>query len=182
MGATLVPQLHKAEWVGDRIVKVDHAGEHGAVCIYTTQIAMARWRAPSLLGELTEFREHERRHRGIFAAELTRRGVRRCRSYWLCAAGGLTLGLLTGLVGRRAISATTVAIETVVLRHLEAQLEELDTVDPEAVLALQTIIADERAHLDQATEHQTQDGLIERLIGIIVSRSTEFVIWQGMRL
>ena len=42
--------------------------------------------------------------------------------------------------------------------------------------------ADERAHLDQATEHQTQDGLIERLIGVIVYRSTEFVIWQGMSL
>jgi demethoxyubiquinone hydroxylase (CLK1/Coq7/Cat5 family) len=29
-----------------RILKVNHAGEHGAIRIYRSQIAIARWRAP----------------------------------------------------------------------------------------------------------------------------------------
>lgn len=82
--------------LGGRILKVDHAGEQGAVNIYRAQILMARWTAPSLVPELREFKSHEERHRALFWAELQRRGVRRCRSYWLCGIGGWMLGLLTG--------------------------------------------------------------------------------------
>lgn len=47
--------------LGDRIIKVDHAGEHGAICIYTGQILMARLTAPTMLPELAGFRSHELR-------------------------------------------------------------------------------------------------------------------------
>lgn len=100
-----------------RFIKVDHAGEHGAVCIYSGQIVVARLTAPDLVGELEEFRQHERRHREVFRLEMARRGWARCRSYWLCGVGGLALGLITGLLGSRAIAATTVAVERVVRRH-----------------------------------------------------------------
>ena len=112
--------------LGGRIIKVDHAGEHGAVNIYTGQILMARLAAPELVGELTEFKSHELRHREIFRLELQRRGRRRCRSYWLCGFGGLAL--ITGLLGRSAIAATTV--ESVVLRQLEQQIARLRIIYP----------------------------------------------------
>ena len=53
--------------LGGRFLTVDHAGEHGAVWLYTGQILMARLTAPALVSELTEFREHELRHREIFS-------------------------------------------------------------------------------------------------------------------
>ena len=53
---------------GDRVMKVDHAGENGAIQIYTGQILMARITARALVAELREFRAHEERHRAIFAA------------------------------------------------------------------------------------------------------------------
>ncbi len=40
---------------GDRILKVNHAGEHGAVSIYTGQLMLARMRATSMVAELAEF-------------------------------------------------------------------------------------------------------------------------------
>jgi ubiquinone biosynthesis monooxygenase Coq7 len=86
--------------LGDRIIKVNHAGEHGAIGIYTGQILLAKLTAPALVAELIAFRAHEVQHRSVFAAELQRRGRRRCRSYWLCGAGGFALGLITGLVAR----------------------------------------------------------------------------------
>lgn len=61
--------------LGDRILKVNHAGEHGAISIYTGQILMARLTAPHLVGELVEFRSHEQRHRSIFGAELAARAA-----------------------------------------------------------------------------------------------------------
>lgn len=77
--ATLA-RLRKGETLGDRVIKVDHAGEHGAVCIYTAQRCFARWRAPDLVEELSHFRDHERGHRALFGSVLAARGLRRCRS------------------------------------------------------------------------------------------------------
>jgi ubiquinone biosynthesis monooxygenase Coq7 len=70
--------------IGARILKVNHAGENGAVQIYAGQIFVARLTARSLVEQLREFKAHEERHRAIFLSELQRRGTPRCRSYLLC--------------------------------------------------------------------------------------------------
>jgi ubiquinone biosynthesis monooxygenase Coq7 len=168
--------------LGDRIIKVNHAGEHGAISIYTGQIFMARLTARALLGELIEFRSHEQRHRAIFGAELQQRGRPRCRSYWLCGLGGFVLGVLTGLFGSTAIAATTVAVERVVLKHLEHQLSILRGHDPAAVAAISAIVAEERQHHDQFAGHLRTGTFWPRVLTPVVSASTEAVIWLGMRL
>lgn len=166
----------------DRILKVNHAGEHGAVNIYRGQRLVCFWRDAQLKRELEEFRAHEERHRALFAAELERRGVRRCRSYWLCGAGGFLLGVTTGICGRASIAAVTVAVERVVLRHLETQLRELDGADPAAHAAVMSILEDERAHHDHATQEPRQGIFWPRVLRPTVSAVTEFVIWSGMKL
>lgn len=165
-----------------RIIKVNHAGEHGAVNIYAGQIAMARLRAPSLLPELAEFKAHEQRHRAIFARELERRGLMRCRSYWLCGLGGYVLGFLTGLMGARSIAIATVAVERVVLRHLQEQLREIGVTDPEATAAIAAIFSEEKYHHDQSAGHIRHAGVIDRMMGSMISAATEAVIWIGMRI
>lgn len=179
--ARLTARLGAGESLGDRVMKVDHAGEHGAVCIYRAQRWFARWRAPEMSGELDEFLLHERGHRALFAAELQNRNRRRCRSYLLCGLGGFVLGAVTGLAGRGAIAATTVAIERVVLRHMHDQIAALDGIDPAAVAALRAIVAEEQAHHDQSVQRLAGGGW-SRLIDPIVAASTEAVIWLGMRL
>lgn len=166
---------------GDRILKVNHAGEHGAVSIYAGQLLLARLRARTMLAELAEFKSHEERHRSIFARELERRGLRRCRSYWLCGAGGLVLGFVTGVLGPRAMAATTVAVERVVLRHLEQQLRDLGGTDPAASRAIAAIIVEEQEHHDRSAARAGPDGVLTRVLGVVVSASTEAVIWLGMR-
>jgi len=146
----LIAQSAATNELGDRIIKVNHAGEHGAINIYSGQIFMARLTARGMVTQLTEFRSHEQRHRAIFGAELQRRGRPRCRSYWLCGFGGLVLGLITGLFGARAIAATTVAVESVVLRHLEQQLVVLQGNDSAAVAAISAIVSEEQQHHDHS--------------------------------
>lgn len=179
---TLAARLVRGESLGDRVMKVDHAGEHGAVAIYRAQRWFARWRAPDMLDEINEFLAHERGHRALFAAELHRRGRARCRSYHLCAIGGLMLGAATGLAGREAIAATTVAIERVVLRHMRAQITALEGVDAAAVATLRTIIEEEQAHHDRSAARLTKGRFWPRIIDPVVTLSTEAVIWLGMRL
>jgi ubiquinone biosynthesis monooxygenase Coq7 len=166
----------------ERIIKVNHAGEHGAVNIYRGQRLVCFWRDAALKLELEEFRAHEERHRAIFAAELGRRGVRRCRSYRMCGLGGFLLGVATGICGRASIAAVTVAVERVVLRHLEMQLRELDGVDAAAHAAVASILEDERAHHDRASQEPLQGIFWPRVLKPAVSAATEFVIWSGMRL
>lgn len=168
--------------LGDRVLKVDHAGEHGAVGIYSGQLLFAWLTAPRFTAELRAFRVHERGHRATFAAELRRRGVRRCRSYWLCGIGGFVLGAVTGLLGRSAIAATTTAVEAVVLRHLDEQIAALRGVDEAAADAIASIVAEERQHHDDAALHLQAGTFWPRVLVPVVSASTEAVIRLGMKL
>jgi ubiquinone biosynthesis monooxygenase Coq7 len=135
-----------------------------------------------MVAELAEFRSHEMRHRDIFSAELKRRNMPRCRSYWFCGVGGFLLGAITGLLGPSAIAATTKAVEAVVLRHLEQQLSNLGGKDSGAVTAISAIIEDEREHHERSASHIQAGTFWPRILTPIVSASTEVVIWLGMRL
>lgn len=178
----LVARLNAGESLGDRVMKVDHAGEHGAVCIYVVQRWFAQWRAPEMLPELDHFLAHERGHRARFGDELVRRGQRRCRSYLWCGFGGFVLGALTGIAGRQAIVATTVAIERVVLQHMHEQVEQLCDVDEEAVRALRQIIVEEQEHHDLSVARLPSHGFWSKIIDPVVGASTHAVIWLGMNL
>lgn len=172
----MTARLRSEETLGDRIIKVNHAGEHGAVNIYWGQLTACRYRDSALRRELDTFRRHEERHRDVFAEVLRR------RSYHLCGAGGYILGLVTGLCGRPSIAATTVAVERVVLRHLEAQFRDLRESDPEACRAIESILRDEQDHHDRAALEKRRGIFWPRVLGPIVSASTEAVIWLGMHL
>ena len=174
---SLTPDL-----LGDRIMKVNHAGEHGAVNIYRGQILAARLTAPSMVDTLKENQSHEKEHRALFWNELQRRGRKRCRSYWLCGIGGFVLGFLTGLLGRKAIAATTVSVESVVLGHLEQQMEVLTPEDPQAVAAISAIYEDEKLHHDQHAAHVNDRDFWMKTLHPVVAASTELVIWLGMKL
>lgn len=178
--AKLTARLAPGETLGDRVLRVDHAGEHGAVCVYRAQRRLARWTAPDLIPEIDDFIAHEMRHRALFAAELARRGQPRCLSYPVCAALGMLLGTLTGLLGRHAIAATTVAIERVVLRHMTQQIVVLSASDSAAVLILTDILAEEQEHHDRSAAH-LPGGPFQKLLDTGVAAATEAVIWIGMR-
>jgi ubiquinone biosynthesis monooxygenase Coq7 len=163
------------------MIKVDHAGENGAVNIYRAQRLVARIRSPSLVEQLTEFQHHEGEHRAIFREYLTKIGVRRCVSYHFAGAGGFSLGFVTALIGPSAIAATTFAVEHVVLRHLEEQLDYLKDASPEARDCVRRIYDDERAHHDTAEGQMSHDSWLTRILIAVIQLCTETVIRIGMR-
>ena len=165
-----------------RVMEVNHAGEHGAVHIYAGQLFVARLTAPGMVAELSRFKADEERHRDIFWAELQSRARPRCKSYWLCGLGGYVLGLATGALGRRAIAATTVAVERVVLGHLVQQIKLLRGKDDAAVKAIESIVHEEQQHHDQSASHVPAGNFWLKLLSPVVSGATEAVIWLGMRV
>lgn len=160
------------------ILRVDHAGETGAVYIYRTQRWVSRWRSPGLRGHLTDLHDDERRHRDIFRAAMTARGIRPCAMLPLWWSGGILLGLITAMLGTRAIHGCTEAVERTVHRHMDDQVAWLDSVD-EALAANIALIRDEEvAHLEAARYAQAPERpLWLALLDAGVAAATEMLVW-----
>ena len=173
--------MKPAKTTAQKMIKVDHAGENGAVNIYRAQSFVARFRNPSLRQELIDFQKHEEHHRKLFAEYLKKHNLRPCVSYHLCGLGGFFLGTATGLIGKKAVFATTYAVENVVLKHLIHQMDYLKGLDREAYQCVNEIVIDEQEHHDVAENQIDPNSILSRLLIRIVKLSTEAVIRFGMR-
>lgn len=156
------------------IVRVDHAGEVGAIRIYGAQIAIARWRAPSLVPVLIEAREDEIGHRDFFAGELDKRGLVPCHmlSFWW--TGGMILGIATALLGRDAILTCTEAVERTVHRHMDEQIRWLATHDADLAAGIAAIRDQEVEHLAEA---QGAGGRRPRWLDVPIAAATDALVW-----
>ena len=160
-----------------RILKVNHAGEYGAIRIYRAQLFIARRCYPDVLPFLEDTLDHEIRHCALFLRAMPERHARPCRIMALWGNGGLVLGLLTALIGRQGIWICTAAVEAAVHRHLEDQLLFLEHRDPELYALIKSIQNEELMHLSHAEERIVSKGSCSRLLSSFISKSTDLVIW-----
>jgi Ubiquinone biosynthesis protein COQ7 len=165
----------------ERIIRVDHAGERGAIGIYTAQLIVARLLYKDLVPTLEAMLLHEREHYATFSRLLSNRRIRHCYGLGLWAVGGVALGTLTALLGRNAIWICTNSIETTVLHHLEWQLAYLHKHDSEAHAAVLSIKADEEEHRELGFNNGSETFLYKPIFWL-VKRSTEFAIWLSTKL
>jgi ubiquinone biosynthesis monooxygenase Coq7 len=160
-----------------RILKVNHAGEYGAIRIYRAQLWIARRRYPDMVAFLEETLGHEVEHCALFRNAMPKRGAKPCRVMAFWGNGGLVLGFLTGLMGRQGIWICTEAVEATVHRHLEDQMFFLRVRDPELHALIGGIQSEELHHLHYAQERITTRGLRARFLRSFISMATEAVIW-----
>jgi len=165
----------------ERILRVDHAGELGAINIYRAQLSIAKLFYKDMVPELRDMLAHEKEHFSTFNKLLLSRSVRSCYALWFWALGGFILGLFTGLVGRNAIWVCTNAIESTVLHHLEWQLNFLQKHDLEAYNAVHSIKADEEAHQKLGEQKGTNARLYSPIF-FVVKGSTKYAIWLSTKL
>lgn len=172
--------MHYSEDVA-RILRVDHAGERGAISIYQAQLLIARSLHVDCVAALTEMLAHERRHFQTFDSLLKSRGIRHCYALTFWAIGGACLGMITALLGKRAIWVCTAAIENTVNEHLVHQTAFLAD-DPEALAAVRSIQRDEQAHELHAVDHGGTGGGLYTLLRAVVMAATSFAIWLSTKL
>jgi ubiquinone biosynthesis monooxygenase Coq7 len=166
----------------DQILRVDHAGECGAIRIYRSQIAIARVLHPGCVPALEHMLGHELTHFETFDRLLKARKVRPCHALPLWMAGGWMLGTITALFGERAIWVCTAAIENTVNDHLEHQVAVLRVQDPEALAAVESIRRDEKEHEQHAVAHGGESRGLYRVLRWIVKGATSFAIWLSTKL
>ena len=152
------------------ILRVDHAGELGAVHIYRGQRAVMD-RAPGharVAGQLAEMEGHEAEHLARFDALLNERRVRPTLLAPIWRAAGFALGAGTALMGDKAAHACTEAIETVIEEHYAGQVEELAARDPDLAAELARFREEELAHRDIAVTEGAREapgyGLLSAVI------------------
>jgi 3-demethoxyubiquinol 3-hydroxylase len=152
------------------ILRVDHAGELGAVHIYRGQRAVLG-EAPGrerLAGQLAEMEEHEAVHLARFDQLLTEHGVRPTALAPLWRVAGFALGAGAALLGEKAVHACTEAVESVIEAHYASQVAELSEHDPELAAELAKFRDEELAHRDQALEEGAREAPGYGLLSAVV--------------
>ena len=152
------------------ILRVDHAGELGAVQIYQGQRAVlgAAKGKERLAAQLEEMEGHEAVHLARFDALLNQHAVRPTVMTPLWRLAGFALGAGTALMGEKAAHACTEAVESVIEKHYAGQVAELADRDPELAAELAKFRDEELAHRDLAVEEGAREapgyGLLSAVI------------------
>ncbi|NDC59523.1 MAG: demethoxyubiquinone hydroxylase family protein [Alphaproteobacteria bacterium] len=152
------------------ILRVDHAGEFGAVQIYRGQRAVFDM-APSkahISGLLSEMEAGEQTHLETFDRLLVERGVRPTVFAPLWRIAGFTLGAATALMGEKAAHACTAAVEDVIEKHYAEQARALDDLDPELKATVEQFRADELHHKDTALAEGAAEAPGYKLMSAII--------------
>lgn len=137
----------KAKRIAD-MLRVDHAGEYGAVAIYRGQRAVfeklpEKARITQLLKEMEQ---GEARHLETFDKLLAARNIRPTLLAPLWNAAGYGLGAATALIGEKAAMACTEAVEGVIEKHYGEQVEELGDSEPALAETIAQFREDELGH------------------------------------
>jgi ubiquinone biosynthesis monooxygenase Coq7 len=142
------------------ILRVDHAGELGAVHIYRGQRAVLGQATDKtrINGQLAEMEAHEAEHLARFDRLLTERRVRPTAMAPLWRLAGFAVGAGTALLGDKAAHACTEAVETVIEEHYAGQVAELADREPELAAELAKFRDEELAHRDLAREEGAHDA------------------------
>ena len=136
----------------EEMIRVDHAGEFGAVQIYRGQRAVferiaGKTKTAALIAEMEA---GEKTHLETFDRLARERGVRPTAMAPLWNVAGFALGAATALLGEKAAHACTAAVEEVIEEHYGKQAEELGDSDPALRATIAQFRADEIGHKDTA--------------------------------
>ena len=164
-----------------RILRVNHAGEQGAISIYGAQIALAKARYPDLLPWLEETLGHEKRHRRTFLDPMPARATTPCPVASVWSVGGAILGMVTALLGRHGVIVCTAAVERTVHKHFVEQIAYLSGRDAELADRISKVQVEENAHLAFAEEHHDPQAPLARFLSALISIVTEALIFVATR-
>ena len=108
----------------EEIIRVDHAGERGAIKIYEGQLlALSTIKQDKNLKKIIEeMKEHEKEHLEYFEKEIQKRKMKPTYLLPLWDLMGVSLGFGSALLGKKATLLCTASVEEVIEDHYQNQL------------------------------------------------------------
>lgn len=169
----------------ERIVRVDQAGEFGAVRIYEGQLAALRWtgRARSEAARtIADMARAEREHNKVFDRLLVERRVRPTALSPLWGVAGFALGAVTALMGDKAAMACTVAVEETIDAHYAEQAERLGDDEPELRGLVEKFRGEEIEHRDTALAAGAEQAFGYPVMSAAIKAGSRLAIWLSSRV
>lgn len=169
----------------ERIIRVDQAGEFGAVRIYEGQLAALRWTGRSKTEasrKIEAMARAERQHRTEFDRLIAARRVRPTLLSPLWSAAGFALGAATALMGDKAAMACTVAVEETIDEHYAGQAAQLGEDEAELKRTVEKFRADELAHRDEALASGAEEAAGYEVLTAAIKAGSRLAIWLSTRI
>jgi len=179
------PGDHDRRQTVERLIRVDQAGEFGAVRIYEGQLAALRWTGRAsgeAHAKIAGMARAEREHRAAFDRLMAERRVRPTVLSPLWSLAGFGLGVATALMGDRAAMACTVAIEETIDEHYAAQAAALGDDEAELRTTVETFRADELAHRDEALAAGAEQAPAYPALTAAIKAGSRLAIWLSTRI
>ena len=163
-----------------RMIRVDQAGEYGAVRIYAGQLAVLKGRPEA--DAVAEMSENERQHLKRFDDMMVDRAVRPTLLSPIWHVAGYALGAASALAGAKTAMACTEAVEQVIEEHYAAQGEALGTADRELSSLIDEARADETEHKERAIAAGAREAPAHGPVTAAIRAGTRIAIWLSERV
>ncbi len=164
----------------ESMIRVDHAGEYGAVRIYEGQLAVLGNRPAA--ETIRRMAQEEQRHLETFDRLIVERRVRPTALEPVWRVAGFALGAATALMGEKAAMACTAAVEEVIDEHYAGQIARLGDGDKELKSTVADFRADEIAHRDEALAHGAEQAPGYRLLSETIKAGCRLAIALSTRI
>ena len=155
-------------------IRVDHAGERGAVKIYEGQLLALNTivKNESLKKTIEDMKEHEIEHCQFFEKEIKKRNIEPTKFLPLWDLLGVGLGFGSTLLGKKAAMLCTASVEEVIDKHYLDQINQLGPEEEELKKKITKFRQDELDHKDIAYEEgATKKGFYSVMDRIIKTGS-----------
>ena len=156
----------------EEFIRVDHAGERGAIKIYEGQLlALSTFiKNDKLKKTIEEMKEHEKEHCDYFENEIKKRNIKPTKFLPLWDLMGVTLGFGTAMLGEKAAMLCTASVEEVIDGHYKDQTYKLEDDEKELKKKIEKFRQDELDHKEIAYDNgATKEGLFGVLDKLIPS-------------
>ena len=149
---------HKIE----EFIRVDHAGERGAIKIYEGQlIALNTFiKDDKLKKMIEEMKDHEKEHLEFFDNEIKKRNIKPTKLLPLWDLLGVGLGFSSAIMGKKATMLCTASVEEVIDGHYQNQINQIKSDEKDLKEKIRKFREDELDHKDIAYENgANKDGV-----------------------
>ena len=158
----------------EEFIRVDHAGERGAVKIYEGQLLALNTlvQNESLKKTIEEMKVHEKEHCEFFETEIKKRNIKPTKFLPLWDLLGVGLGFGSTLLGKKAAMLCTASVEEVIDEHYQNQINQLGSDEKNLKNKIIKFREDELHHKDIAyNEGASKKGLYSIMDRIIKTGS-----------
>ena len=138
----------------EEFIRVDHAGERGAIKIYEGQLLALNTiiKNDELKKKIEEMQVHEKEHCDYFEKEIKKRYIKPTKFLPLWDLLGVGLGFGSAIIGKKATMLCTASVEEVIDQHYQNQINQLKNDEKELKNKIVKFRNDELQHKDIAYE------------------------------